>query len=104
MALERDQQAQILRQLVELSSLQRRYAEENRIEELVASQTLRDELFACLDLSGASSDPELKAIAAELSENDRVIVSAIQGIMDGIGAKLGQVKTGMNAVKAYGRY
>lgn len=89
---------------MELSALQRRYAEENRIEELVSSQTARDELFACLDLSGPSSGPELKAIARELSDSDRVLAGAIQGIMDSIGAKLGKVKTGMNAVKAYGRY
>lgn len=97
-------QAGILKKLIGISHLQRRLAAGNRIEELLASRAEREELFARLDLSCEACRPELKELAEELAESDRLLSDAIKAMMDSIGARLGQVKTGMNALKAYGRY
>lgn len=98
------EQAVILKKLIEVSHLQRLLAAEGRIEELFASGAVRDELFSRLDLSCESCRPELEPLARELAESDRVLAEAVKAMMDTIGAKLGQIKTGLSAVKAYGRY
>jgi hypothetical protein len=98
-------QAGILNRLLEISILQRRLIEENRIEELLSAQIERDWLFSTLDLSGKpSADSALKALARELADSDKELSDAVQQVMDSVGSRLGQVKTGMSAVKAYGRY
>ncbi|MBI2399727.1 MAG: hypothetical protein HYV23_01465, partial [Deltaproteobacteria bacterium] len=51
MAPDNREQAAILGRLLEISILQRRLIEENRIEELLSAQIERDGLFAMLDLS-----------------------------------------------------
>lgn len=97
--------AGILSRLLEISILQRRLIEENRIEELLSAQIERAGLFSMLDLSGKPvADHDLKALARELADSDKELSDAVQQVMDGVGSRLGQVKTGMSAVKAYGRY
>lgn len=93
-----------MKKLIELSGFQRTLAAEGRMEELLASAALRDELFSRLDLTCDSCRHELEPLARELAESDAALSEAIQSIRDNIGAKLGQVKTGMSALKAYGRY
>lgn len=97
-------QAAVLKRLVEMSGLQRRLASEGRVDELLAASVERDELFAALDLSCDSCRERLRPLARELEESDRVLADAVRSMMEGIGARLGQVKTGMSAIKAYGRY
>jgi len=100
------QQAAILMKLLEISRLQLRLVEENRIEELLSSQAERDGLFAMLDLSGGpvAEGGGLRELARELSENDRKLSGEVLQRMDAVGSRLGQVKTGLSAMKAYGRY
>lgn len=58
-----------------------------------------------LDLSGKpSADSALKELASKLADSDRELSTVVQQVMDTLGSRLGQVKTGMSAVKAYGRY
>lgn len=58
-----------------------------------------------LDLSGQpGGECALREIARELAESDQALSVEVQLVMDAIGSRLGQVKTGMSAVKAYGRY
>lgn len=91
--------------LLEISILQRRLIEENRIEELLSAQTERAGLFSMLDLSGKpSADSALKELASKLADSDKELSAVVQQVMDTVGSRLGQVKTGMSAVKAYGRY
>lgn len=107
MAPDSSQQAAILMKLLEISRLQLRLVEENRIEELLSSQAERDGLFAMLDLSGgpvAEGGGGLRELARELSESDRKLSGEVLQIMDAVGSRLGQVKTGLYAMKAYGRY
>lgn len=104
MALERDGQAQILKKLIEVSALQRCFLRENRIDELLEAQSLSDELFNALESSPAGQSPELSALARELAESDRELSIGVSSVMESIAAKLGQVKTGMSAMKAYNRY
>lgn len=96
-------QSEIIKRLFETSRRQLCLASEGRIEELLETGVERERLFAALDLTGEPL-PELSALAAELAGNDRVLADVIRQTMDAIGSKLGQVKTGMTAVKAYGRY
>lgn len=68
-------------------------------------QAERDALFATLDLSGGPGASEgLRELAGELAESDRNLSREVSQVMDSVGSRLGQVKTGMSAVKAYGRY
>lgn len=98
-------QAGILSRLLEISVLQRRLIEENRIEELLSAQIERAGLFSTLDLSGEPvADSALKELARKLADSDRELSAIVQQVMDAVGSRLGQVKTGMSAVKAYGRY
>lgn len=93
--------------LLEISRLQHRLVEENRIEELLSSQAERDGLFAMLDLSGvpvAEGGDGLRELVRELSESDRKLSGEVRQRMDAVGSRLGQVKTGLSAMKAYGRY
>lgn len=97
--------AGILSRLLEISVLQRRLIEENRIEELLSAQHERAGLFSTLDLSGEPAvDSALKELASKLADSDRELSAVVQQVMDAVGSRLGQVKTGMSAVKAYGRY
>ncbi|OGP15015.1 MAG: hypothetical protein A2052_04900 [Deltaproteobacteria bacterium GWA2_54_12] len=105
MAPDNREQAGILGRLLEISVLQRRLVEENRIEELLSAQIERAGLFSMLDLSGEPvADSALKELARELAGSDRELSAVVQQVMDAVGSRLGQVKTGMSAVKAYGRY
>lgn len=104
MALERDEQANILKKLLEISVLQLDFLRENRIDELLEAQSLRDGLFHALESSPAGESPELSALARELAESDRELSIGVSSVMESIAAKLGQVKTGMSAMKAYNRY
>lgn len=104
MALERDEQAEILKKLLEISALQLGFLRENRIDELLEAQSLRDGLFQALESSPAGKSPELSALARELAESDRELSAGVSSVMESIAAKLGQVKTGMSAMKAYNRY
>ena len=106
MAPDNREQAGILGRLLEISVLQRRLVEENRIEELLSSQAERDGLFAMLDLSGVpvAEGGGLRELARELSESDRKLSGEVLQRMDAVGSRLGQVKTGLSAMKAYGRY
>jgi len=97
-------QAGILRRLIDLSRRQIALAAEGRVEELISSGAERDALFASLDLSCESCRPELESLARELADSDRVLSEAVQAMMDSIGSRLAQVKTGVNALKAYGRF
>jgi hypothetical protein len=97
-------QAEILNKLIEISAVQLEFIGKNRIDELFEAQAERDSLFATLELFGKPSSSELKELASKLAESDRVLSSQISRVMDSIGSRLGQVKTGMSAVKAYGRY
>jgi len=103
-ALERDEQAKILGKLLEISALQLGFLRENRIDELLEAQSLRDGLFNALESSSAGESPELSALARELAESDRELSAGVSSVMESIAAKLGQVKTGMSAMKAYNRY
>lgn len=96
-------QADIIKKLIETSKLQRRLASEGRIEELFATKVERERLFERIDLTGEPM-PELRALAIELAESDRDLTDAVQRMMDAAGARLGQIKIGMTALKAYGRY
>lgn len=104
MAPDNREQAGILNRLLEISILQRRLVEENRIDELLSAQIERAGLFSTLDLSGEPVDDALKELARELADSDRELSAVVQQVMDAVGSRLGQVKTGMSAVKAYGRY
>lgn len=100
-------EAATLSGLLEISRLQRRLAAENRIEELLSSQAERDALFSMLDLTGGGGtvlDSSLKELASELAESDQLLSAEVSRVMESVGSRLGQVKTGMSAVKAYGRY
>jgi hypothetical protein len=97
-------QAEILEKLIEISTVQRAFIEKNSIDELISAQAERDALFATLELSGKPASSQLKELARKLSESDRALSSEVSQVMDSIGLRLGQVKTGMSAVKAYGRY
>lgn len=77
---------------------------ENRIDELLEAQSLRDGLFNALESSPPEKSPELSTLARELAENDRELSIGVSSVMESIAAKLGQVKTGMSAMKAYNRY
>lgn len=105
MALDKYEQAGILGRLLEISILQRSLISENRVEELFSAQIERDGLFSMLDLSGEpASDSALKELAGKLADSDRELSAEVQQVMDAVASRLGQVKTGMSAVKAYGRY
>lgn len=105
MAPDNRELAGILNRLLEISMLQRRLIEENRIEELLSAQIERAGLFSTLDLSGEpGADSALRELARDLADSDRELAAEIGQVMDSIGSRLGQVKTGMSAVKAYGRY
>lgn len=93
-----------MRNLIEISRRQVAFAAQGRADELISSRAEREELFGRLDLSCGSCRPELERLALELAESDRVLAEAVQAMMDSIGSRLGQVKTGFSALKAYGRY
>ncbi|CAG1065579.1 hypothetical protein BAC1_01163 [uncultured bacterium] len=101
-----DNRTAVLKKLLELSTLQRRLADESRVEELLVAQAEREALFATLDLTGKKTPAceAEKELAAELAESDLLLSGRVQSVMDTIGSRLGQVKTGMSALKAYGRY
>jgi len=103
-ARERGEQARILERLIEVSALQLCFLRENRIDELLEAQSLRDGLFHELGSKPAEKSPELAALARELAESDRELSIGVSSVMESIAAKLGQVKTGMSAMKAYNRY
>lgn len=98
------EQAQVLKKLIELSVLQRRFINENRIDELFEAQAARDELFRSIHSAGPQGSPELAGLVRELAESDRELSAGVSSVMESIASKLGQVKTGMSAMKAYGRY
>lgn len=97
-------QAGLLRKLIEISRRQIALAAEDRVDDLIASRAEREELFGKLDLSCESCRPELERQARELAESDRVLAEAVRAMMDSIGLRLGQVKTGVSALKAYARF
>jgi hypothetical protein len=101
-----DNKTAVLKKLLEISTRQRRLADESRVEELLVAQAEREALFSTLDL--AAEEPRAceaaKELAGELAESDRLLSAGVQRVMDSVGSRLGQVKTGMSALKAYGRY
>jgi hypothetical protein len=102
-----DNRTDVLKKLLEISTLQRRLADESRVEELLLAQVQREAIFSTLDLTCCKKTPACEAekeLAAELAESDRLLSGRVQSVMDTLGSRLGQVKTGMSALKAYGRY
>ena len=104
MARESSEQALILNKLLELSILQRSFIKENKIDELLEAQVLREGLFSMLQRAPSPVSEELTRLARELSESDAELSSSVSSVKESIAARLGQVKTGMSALKAYGRY
>lgn len=105
MAPDNREQAGILGRLLEISVLQRRLVEENRVEDLLSAQVERAALFSMLDLSGKPVfDSALRELASKLADSDKELSAEVRQVMDAVASRLGQVKTGMSAVKAYGRY
>ena len=104
MAHEWSEKALILKKLLEISILQRGFIRENRIDELLEAHSVREGLFSMLKGAPTHVPPELAGLARELAESDAELSSSISSIMESIASRLGQVKTGMSAVKAYGRY
>lgn len=95
---------EILNRLLELSALQRRFICEKRIDELIRSQEERNILFTMFrDPGPERSNPALKALADKLSESDRLLAEEVGMVLDSIGARLGQLRSGMAAVKAYNK-
>ncbi len=104
MAHEWSEKALILNKLLETSILQRGFIRENRIDELLEAHSVREGLFSMLEGAPTQLPPELAGLVRELAESDAELSSAVSFIMESIASRLGQVKTGMSAVKAYGRY
>lgn len=101
-----DNRTVVLRKLLEISTRQRRLVDENRVEELLVAQAEREAFFATLDLTGKNTPAcgETRELARSLAQSDRLLSDGVQRVMDTVGSRLGQVKTGMSAIKAYGRY
>lgn len=96
--------AEILKKLIEISALQLDFLRENRIEKLFELHSRREGLIKALGSPGADQSPELSTLARELAASDAVLATGVRELMDSIASRLGQVKTGMSAVKAYARY
>ena len=90
--------------MIELSTLQRCFIKENRIDELLETHSRREGLFSMLQGASSPVSEELTRLARELAESDRELNCEVSSVMESIAARLGQVKTGISALKAYGRY
>lgn len=101
-----DNRTAVLKKLLDISTLQLRLVDESRVEELLVAQAEREALFSTLDFAAKKpcACEEAKELARSLAESDRLLSAGVQRVMDSIGSRLGQVKTGMSALKAYGRY
>jgi len=93
-----------LNRLLEISTLQVRFIKENRLEELLLCQAERDLLFSYLSQNSPHrGDPELKALADKIRENDKRLLSELSTVMGSTSSRLGHLKTGRSAIKAYGQ-
>lgn len=93
-----------LNRLLEISTIQLRFIKEKRIDEFVACQAERERLFLDLGLPvEGCNDTEARRLLERILENDNLLASEVRAVMGGISSKLGQVKTGRSALKAYSR-
>lgn len=103
MASEKGRAEEILGRVLELSLLQRRLLDEKRFEELASKQKERETLF--IELQGLPGAPyreePLRSIIVKILDNDRVLSLSMESSMGEISMKLGRIKKGSKAAKAY---
>lgn len=99
------QAEEVLKSIRAISADQIRQIENKRIEELLASQAERDQLFEELRKIRPEclKDGSLKAVADEIKANDKVIYMNMEALMGTIKGKLKNLKKGARAVRAYSK-
>ncbi|MBI5643163.1 MAG: hypothetical protein HY954_06780 [Deltaproteobacteria bacterium] len=94
---------EILNKILELSARQKRFLDEKRFEELFVSQKEREGLFT--ELKGLGDDrykeEPLKGLIARVLEQDKVLSLSIESSMGEIIGKIGMIRKGSKASKAY---
>lgn len=91
----------ILERILELSALQIRLLEENRVEELLKCQEQREVLFSSLGSPENYRGQRIKALADKILENDRVLSLNIGMLLGDLKGRLERIDRGAKAIKAY---
>lgn len=94
---------EILKAVLETSVLQRRLFDEKRFEDLLLKQKEREDLLSelsSLEPAGLKCG-EARALIAGILDNDRALSLCIESSMGEIAGKLGRIRKGARAVKAY---
>lgn len=93
----------MLIRMLEISNVQKKLFEENRMEELAALQIERERIF--LELKGLEREKPsrdlLRPVVKKIEENDTLLRMNIEGALSGIKAKIEKIKNGTKAIKAY---
>ncbi len=94
---------EILRRVLDLSRLQRNLLGENRLQDLLKTQSERETLLAELEGSGKIdlNDERLKRLVDGILANDKVLTLTIESSMGEIRCKLDKIKNGLKALRAY---
>lgn len=93
----------ILKKVLEISDRQAGLLAENRLEELLMSQSERERLINILKsaLGTEKGGEGLKAIIAEINRNDAVLCLTIESRLHELKEKIEKVRNGKKAFKAY---
>lgn len=94
---------EILSRVLDISTVQKGLLAENRVEELLALQQEREDLFSELrSLPPARYKEEpFKTILDGIRENDSVLMMSLGTMLSDVGGKIGKVVSGSKAAKAY---
>lgn len=105
MAHELTQAAELLERILEVSVTQRKYLDEMRIEELLATNEEREKLFGeLMEINPEClKDGTLKSVTDEIIANDKVVYMNMESLLCAMKDKLQHIRDGSAAVRAYSK-